>query len=85
MQLNIQRVMKQCVEMRYMTGKNSIMEDESYLDDSLCVQMPNLLQQLELNSGDIKKVQNIPIGAGGYAKVYKVKYNGEIMVAKVGK
>ena len=70
--------------MRHMDGKKSNMEDESYLDDNLLAKMPNLLKRLELNSGDIKKVQKTPIGAGGYSKVYKVKYNGEIMAAKVG-
>ena len=82
-QVNIQEEIKQYVEMRHMDGNNSTMKDESYRDNNILVQIPTLLKRLELKSGDIKKVKNTPIGTGGYAKVYKVKYNGEIMAAKV--
>ena len=41
------------------------------------------LKQLELPPTSLKILQKMPIGVGGFAKVYKVEYKGIIRAAKV--
>jgi len=60
-----------------------VTEDGRKMGSTLIQEMSSEIRRMEIAQEEIKRVQQTPIGSGGFAKVYKVEYKGEICAAKV--
>jgi hypothetical protein len=60
-----------------------MLSDGRRMDSKLVKQMSHTLEQLEVLSTDVRKIQQNPIGTGGFSKVYMVEYKGKVRAAKV--
>jgi hypothetical protein len=59
------------------TGKGPVLDSRAYR------KFESTLQQLQVSSDAVVKLQDTPIGRGGFAKVYKVQFNNTVCAAKV--
>jgi hypothetical protein len=53
------------------------------LDSAAYAKLASTLDELQVPPSALTRVQNYPIGVGGSAKVYKVKFNNSVCAAKV--
>jgi hypothetical protein len=59
------------------TGNGPVLDSRAYR------KFESTLQQLQVSPDAVVKLQDTPIGRGGFAKVYKVQFNNTVCAAKV--